>query len=152
MCNIPFGKVRKMKRTNTALATCFVLLFAATAFATDRTWDNEAMDVYWASDTNWSGDQVPGCGDTALITGTPATGPTLSTNEACSGLTMSGTSTLDTNGYTLSIDGTFTVSDSANVTIGGSNGTIEADVINFATNAAYSISGVTITETDASCS
>jgi hypothetical protein len=142
-----------MKRTNTVLATCLVLLFAATAFATDRTWDNgDERDSEWSTVANWSEDTVPGCGDTALITGTPATGPTLSTNEACSGLTMSGTSTLDTNGYTLSIDGTFTVSDSANVTIGGSNGTIEADVINFATNAAYSISGVTITETDASCS
>jgi hypothetical protein len=141
-----------MKRTNTVLATCFVLLFAATSLATDRTWDDGDMgDSHWSSAVNWSDNQVPVCGETAILSGTPTNWPTVTASDDFGGLTMSDSAQLTLGGNTLTVDGTFTVSDSANITISGSNGTIEADVVSFATNASISLSGVTITETDVTC-
>ena len=109
-----------MKRLITALGICVLLAGAGAAFAEGYTWGGATSDS-WGTGTNWPGvgglpDNCDPDGDSALIDksidGTPA--PYLNADYSIQTLTMAdGTSgspvQLDTNGFQLTVCGTFTV-------------------------------------------
>ncbi len=112
-----------MKRLLTAFGMCVLLVSAGTVFATDFIWDGDT-DTDWTTQGNWTaGSSYPGDpwgggdSDTASISGSPTHDPQLSQDETIASLSMAdGTSgsprtiTID-EGYTLTVSGTFTVTD-----------------------------------------
>lgn len=75
-------KMKKMLMglISACIAMGIVMVFATSAFAVTRTFDNDSNDHKWVTDSNWSGDTEPTSSDDAIIkdglTATVGTGDT----------------------------------------------------------------------------
>ena len=111
----------KMTTISSALFAALALLLAGAVStrAATLTWTNTA-NGYWNTAANWNPNQVPGSGDTAVITNA---GVTVSLNSSTTvggiilGTNGPGTVTLSLAGQTLTLNGPLTVNPSGSFTV-----------------------------------
>jgi hypothetical protein len=85
------GLVRRIAMSNRArlLAAAFAAaLLGSPAFGASVTWDGGGADENWSTPGNWSGDTVPGTGDSVVVDGTSTNSCTIDGNVEVASLRM----------------------------------------------------------------
>ena len=102
-------KTMKPQTTRKSFLTLFPLLFLALAPAAwAAAWTSTATGGSWTSAGTWTaGSGSPGAADTVAIATTGGNSVTLPANTTIAGVTINSGSTLDENGYTLTVNGPF---------------------------------------------